>query len=184
MCKSRRVPAIAVGVSSIVVFLLGVAMIVLSLLFNFKGFQNLDVFTKYKNVAFIILIIGSVLAVVTSILSSIVACKQRHWCCNVNVGIFMFFSWVLLLAAGITMGSISLTKEQTFINFCDKDYVPNGAFGKGMKKIIEKVDDQIGSQVSNYMCSLTCPCSIKDNKVNMTQWTLMTDTELASFGRA
>jgi hypothetical protein len=32
----------------------------------------------------------------------------------------MFFSWVLLLAAGITMGSISLTKEQTFIDFCDK----------------------------------------------------------------
>jgi len=115
------VPAIAVGVASIVVFLLGIAMIVLSLLFNFKGFKDFDELSKYKNVAFIVLIVASIIAVVTAVSSSIVACKERHWCCNVNVGIFMFFSWVLLLAAGITMGSISLTKEQTFINFCDKN---------------------------------------------------------------
>lgn len=53
-----------------------------------------------------------------------------------------------------------------------------------MKNIITKVDSQIGSQVSSYMCSLTCPCSIKDNKANITDWTLMTDAELSSFSRA
>ena len=161
-------PAIAVGVASIVVFLLGIAMIVLSLMFNFKGFQNLDELSKYKNVAFIVLLVASVLAVVTAITSSIVACKQRHWCCNINVGIFMFFSWVLLIAAGITMGTISLTKEQTFVNFCDKNYVQENVFTKTMKTIISRVDDEIGDQVSNYMCTLTCPCSITDNKANLT----------------
>jgi|LakMenEpi03Aug12_release.lakeMendotaPanAssembly.Ray.scaffolds.fasta_scaffold526203_1 hypothetical protein len=121
MCKSRRVPAVAVGVSSIIVFLLGVAMLVLTIMFNSNGFKDdMAVLSAYKNAAFIVLLIGSSLAVITAIASGVVALKKNtHWCCNINLGIFMFFSWVLLILAGIVMGSITLTKEETFISFCD-----------------------------------------------------------------
>jgi len=121
MCKSRRIPAVAVGVSSIIVFLLGIAMLVLTLLFNSNGFKDdMAAFSAYKNAAFIVLLIGSLLAIITSVASGFVACrKNTHWCCNINLGIFMFFSWILLIFAGIVMGSVTLTKEETFISFCD-----------------------------------------------------------------
>ena len=114
MCKSRRIPAVTVGVSSIIVFLLGLTMIVLSVIFYLRSFNDMEALNKYKTTIFFILMVGSVLAIVTSILSGIIACKKRHWCCNANVGIFMFFSWILLVTAGIIMGTISLTNEQTF----------------------------------------------------------------------
>ena len=79
---------------------------------------------KYKNMMFIILIIGSLLAVFSSILATVIARKARHWCCNVNVGIFMFVSWILLVLAGVVMGVISFTSEDTFLSFCDKENAP------------------------------------------------------------
>lgn len=121
MCKSRRLPAVAVGVSSVVVFILGCAMIALTLMFNSNGFKDdLAELDGYKNAMFITLLLASILAVITSVVAGCIACKKRHWCCNVNVGVFMFFAWVILLTGGTILGAISLTNEETFISFCDK----------------------------------------------------------------
>jgi hypothetical protein len=73
-CKSRRVPAIIVGIFSAIVFMLGVAMIVLSLEFNFS-FENLKNLDQYRTAIFVFLITGSILAVLTAILAAIIACR-------------------------------------------------------------------------------------------------------------
>lgn len=180
-CKSRRVPAIIVGVFAGILFLFGVAMIVLSLEFNFS-FENMQVVEKYKNMMFIILIIGSLLAVISSVLASVIACKQRHWCLHVNVGIFMFIAWILLVFSGVVMGVVSFTSEETFLSFCNKETAPKSGFGRFMKDIIDKTDSSVGSQVSAYMCSSVCPCAPPGDVV--IQWTSMTQTELATYKRA
>jgi len=184
MCKSRRVPAVAVGVSSIIVLLLGIAMVILSIIFYVRSFTDMSAMVKYKTSIFVILIVGAVLAILSAILAGVIACKKRHWCCNANVAIFMFISWVLLLTSGIIMGTVSLTNEQTFLTFCDKAVEPKGPFGRVMKNMIVNLDDQIGRHVSENMCSVACPCSATAAAATMSQWTSMTDVELAAYRRA
>ena len=53
-----------------------------------------------------------------------------------------------------------------------------------MKNMVQEVDETIGNQVSKYMCSETCPCSVTNAKLTMAEWTGLSATELAAYKRA
>lgn len=182
VCKSRRVPAIIVGISAVITFLLGVAMVILSLEFQFS-FEDMSNLKKYKDMIFIFLIVASMLAVVSAILPSIIACKHRHWCFNVNSGIFMFISWIILLAMGVIIMVVSFTSEETFMSFCSTETAPKTGFKGFMKNLIDDTDKTIGNQISNFMCSNVCPCA-PPNAKTLAEWTGMTSAELAAYRRA
>lgn len=137
MCKSRKCPGFTLGFFSIVTLLLGIAMIVLSIRFTTSGFsKDLKALGNYQNKAFLMLLAGAIIAVVTGVCGIIVCFRRVPILVNIVVGFFFLISFLLLFVNGIAIGGISTTKIETLQKFCDAPTTDQGFIVKQVRKVI------------------------------------------------
>lgn len=119
MCKERKCPARTVGAFSIITLLLGIAMIVLSIRFTTSGFsKDIKALGNYANKAFLMLLAGAIIAVVTGICGIIICAKPIHWFFNIIIGFFFLIGFLLLFVNGLAISAVSNTKIETLQAFC------------------------------------------------------------------
>ena len=100
--------------------LLGIAMIVLAIRFTTSDFsKDLKALGNYQNIAFLMLLAGAIIAVVTGICGIIVCFKRVPIFVNIVVGFFFLIAFLLLFVNGIAIGGISATRLETMQKFCD-----------------------------------------------------------------
>lgn len=120
MCRSRKCPGFTLGFFAIVTLLLGIAMIVLAIRFTTSDFsKDLKALGNYQNIAFLMLLAGAIIAVVTGICGIIVCFRKVPIFVNIVVGFFFLIAFLLLFVNGIAIGGISATRLETLQKFCD-----------------------------------------------------------------
>jgi len=176
-----------------VILVLAVCMIVLSVRFNNNGLSTeLGSAGEYANLAFYGLMTASVIALMSAICGCI-SCKSSNRCCTVIFGCTLLPATALVLVFGITVSSVSYTKESELMEYCAK-YDTQGYEGMekeeelllALRETINDVDDTVGNLISSNMCSVVCPCDLEMTDVS-TQATWLEifndDEELEKFGR-
>jgi len=100
--------------------LLGIAMIVLAIRFTTSDFsKDLKALGNYQNIAFLMLLAGAIIAVVTGICGIVVCFRRVPIFFNIVVGFFFLIAFLLLFVNGIAIGGISATRIETLQKFCD-----------------------------------------------------------------
>lgn len=108
------------GFFSIVTLLLGIAMIVLAVRFTTSDFsKDLKALGNYQNIAFLMLLAGAIIAVVTGICGIILCFRPVRIFVNIIVGFFFLIAFLLLFVNGVAIGGISSTRLETLQKFCD-----------------------------------------------------------------
>ena len=181
MCKTRKCPAVTVGIFSVLTLLLGIAMIVLSIRFTTSNFsKDVKALGNYQSMAFYMLLAGAITAVLTGICGIILCAKRFPIICNIAVGFFFLCGFLLLFVNGLAIAAVSNTKIETLNAFCQAPADNQGFIVKKIRDVIDEVDTSIGGIVSQLMCSSTCPCTPNSNQ---TQWTNLDRATLDSHNR-
>lgn len=171
MCKTRKCPAVTVGIFSVLTLLLGIAMIVLSIRFTTSNFsKDVKALGNYQSMAFYMLLAGAITAVLTGICGIILCAKKFPIICNIAVGFFFLAGFLLLFVNGLAIAAVSNTKIETLNAFCDAPADNQGFIIKKIRTVIDEVDTNIGGIVTKLMCSSQCPCTTNSNQ---TQWTTL-----------
>ena len=126
MCffSERKIPAAIIGVLSTVVLLLSLLMIYLSLRFN-SGVGGLEYklgnmgegIGDYANVAFVALLIASIVALMSSICGILTCCKANR-CIAFVFGCTLLPATLTLLTFGMILSTVSHTSEEDLTEFC------------------------------------------------------------------
>ena len=191
MCfKQRKYPAIIVGIMSGLVAIVGLLMVFLSIRFADAEVFNLgdqekessnegqNEISDFKNKAFIVLLVTSVMAVIIGICGLSLMCVQ-HRGCAVLFGFSLLPAWAILFIFGIVTAVFSNSSKSTIERFCDNvdmqsEYIQNA------RDFVGGVDEELGKLVTNKMCSDICPCPDTEAKQS---WYSIDEAVLNTYGR-
>jgi len=165
MCfEERKIPAAIVGVFSIILFIISLVMIALSVKFNNSGLStDLGSMGDYTNVAFIVLLTASIVALMSAICGCL-SCKIKNRIVTVCFGLTLLPAAVAIIVFGAILTGISNTPESEIREFCVSnqeefdDTKTSDKFLAELRGTIEEVDYKIGDLISSAMCSNLCPC--------------------------
>jgi Ca2+/Na+ antiporter len=144
MCKTRKCPAVTVGVFAILTILLGIAMIVLSIRFATSGFsKDVQALGNYNNQAFLMLLAGAIIAVVTGTCGIYLWLKPTRIWCNMIVGLFFLVAFVLLSVNGIAIAFVSHTNPETLQTFCQEPTGSQNYVVSALRTVVTEVDNSI-----------------------------------------
>lgn len=102
------------GFFAIITLLLGIAMIVLAIRFTTSDFsKDLKALGNYQNIAFLMLLAGAIIAVLTGICGIVVCVRRVNIIVNIIVGFFFLIAFLLLFVNGVAIGGISTTRLET-----------------------------------------------------------------------
>ena len=181
MCKTRKCPAMTLGVFASLTLLFGIAMVVLAIRFSTSGFaKDVKALGNYSNAAFYMLLAGAIIAIITGLCGIWLCAKKVKIWCNMIVGLFFMISFLLLFVNGIAIAFVSHTPVETLQKFCNEPSANQNYIVKALREVIDEVDNQIVGLASREMCSSNCPCPDVANKAT---WTSLAKTDLDKYER-
>ena len=169
MCfKSRKQPALALTILSVLIFCIGIAISALAIRFavgdsfftikTLKGdIAEVDV-DKFKNVSFGILLGAGIVAFATGFFGFFfTCCKSKSFA--VIYGIFLSFTWIIILVLGCIVTAVSVGAPSELQAFCDGTLTTN-EIAKQISQQLILIDKQMNSYIDTNMCSAICPCNV------------------------
>ena len=148
-----------VVILSVLVILLGLAMIAECIVFQYKqtvfnqGDTKTDQVKKFATSSFGVLIGFSGLAVLTGICGVTCLAKKctenRAW--TFIYGFSLVFVWIVIAIMGIILTAVSFNGPDVIQAFCDGQ-IQNSQL-KFLSNQIQEVDNSLNTYINSYMCS-------------------------------